>query len=472
MVAPDKLNRDGVSAARLLIGGLLFLTACAGGGKSEDTARPAEPVPVSALSSELSETVTTLVEVTWTQDAAAEAWVEFELDGDWLRSPAVARESGENSEWLLGVPSETAVSWRVVTDNRGAEFISDEQSATTGALPEDMKAPALAAWEASLASPDGEAPAGWVLGSVDVDGGGSYSGPFWLFIADRQGRIVWYRDLEYWQSMFPRVARDGTHIAYDRQYLLDPEGTLSGVLRTTLDGRWEEETLTPGLGWCWDETGDGTLLYDQNKGVDVVSIQAISPDGAASTVWDCTAWQAAAGDDDPEHCYSNTINWVPETDSILWSTYWGDYALEVDRASGEVLWHAGQLGGGWSFEPPDAVFDLQHYPNYTPDGTLLISTHVPGVEGTQRAREYEVDAATQTLRQVWEYGDGVEQWAQYSGEAVRLSGGNTLVNYGTGGEVREVTRDGELVWSLQFGDEHTLGHTQLVADLYALNQGG
>jgi len=446
---------------------LLTLGACGGDDKADDTAALAEPVAVSGLSAEVSEAVTTMIQVTWTQDDPAESWIEFELDGAWLSSPPIDRASGEHREWILGAPAETALAWRVVTDNRGARFVSDEQSATTGALPEDMRSPEVTAWEPGLASPDG-----WLLGSVDVDGGGSYSGPFWLFIADRQGRVVWYLDLEYWQSMFPRVARDGTHIAYDRQYLLDPEGTLSGVVRRTLDGDWEEETLTPGLGWCWDETDDGALLYDQNKGSDdIVSIQAIASDGARSTVWDCTAWQAAQGDDDPEHCYSNTINWVPETDGILWSTYWGDYALEVDRPTGEVRWHAGQLGGGWSFDPPDAVFDLQHYPNYTPAGTLLISTHVPGVEDTQRAREYEVDYATETLRQVWAYGEGVDQWAQYSGEAVRLEGGNTLVNYGTGGEVREVTAAGELAWSLQFGDEHTLGHTQLIGDLYALNQG-
>ena len=49
--------------------------------------------------------------------------------------------------------------------------------------------------------------------------------------------------------------------------------------------------------------------------------------------------------------------------------------------------------------------------------------------------------------------------------------GNTLLNYGTGGEIREVDLQGEILWSLQWGDGKTLGHTQLVEDLYALNRG-
>lgn len=439
----------------------LSIAACSDGKEA-----PPEPVAASAISASAHESVATLIQVSWTQEADAEAWVEFSFgDGELGASPPTARSAGENSEWVLGVPSQTEVSVTVHTDSGGALWSSDPIGAVTGALPEDLLEPAIDAWDPALASGEG-----WLLGSVDIDGGSSYSGPWWLFIADRKGRIVWYRELEYWQSMFPRVARDGTHLAYDQQYLLDPDGQLSSLVRTTLDGTWTEETPMPGLGWCWDETGDGTVFYDQNKGVDAVTIQEISPDGSQRTVWDCTAWQAPL-DPDREHCFTNTVNWVEQTDTILWSTYWGDYALEVDRDSGEVLWYAGNLEGGWSFDPPDAVFDLQHYPNYTPDGTLLVSTHVPELEGEQRAREYEVDYQTRTLRQVWVYGEGVDQWAKYSGEAVRLDNGNTLINYGTGGGVREVTPEGETVWLMNFGDERTLGHTQLIGDLYAVNAG-
>ena len=269
-----------------------------------------------------------------------------------------------------------------------------------------------------------------------MDGGESYTGPYWLFLVNRAGQVVWYHEVGFWVTMFPRAAGHGGYVAFDRHSLLDATGEYSTVTKMTLDGTRTEEIATPGLGWCWDETDDGSLLYDRNKGVAEVTIEELSPDGTSRTIWDCAAWQAT-WDPDKENCYTNTINWVPETDSILWSTYWGDWVAEVDRQSGDVLWHAGALPDGWTIDA-DAGFDLQHYPNYTPDGTLLVSTHVPGQDEQQRAREFVVDHASQALTEVWAYGEGVEGYAQYSGEAVRLDNGNTLLNYGTGGEIREV----------------------------------
>jgi hypothetical protein len=272
-------------------------------------------------------------------------------------------------------------------------------------------------------------------------------------------------------SMFPRVARDGTHIVYDGHLFLEPSGESSHIRRTTLDGRYDEEIEAEGLGWCWDETDDGTLLYDRARGADSITLEQIDPDGTQHTLWDCQAW-LATWDDDPDLCYTNTVNWVAATDSVLWSTYWGDWVAEVDRQTGSVLWHAGAIGDGLDFDPPETAFDLQHYPNYTPDGTLLVSTHMQEVEGEQRAREYVVDLEAGALTEIWSYGEGVgDYFAPYSGEAVRLPGGNTLVNTGTGGEIREVTTDGETAWSLRWGDEMTLGHSQLIGDLYAVNQG-
>ena len=72
---------------------------------------------------------------------------------------------------------------------------------------------------------------------------------------------------------------------------------------------------------------------------------------------------------------------------------------------------------------------------------------------------------------MWGYGEGESAYAKYSGEAVRLESGSTLINYGTGGEIREVSLEGELLWQVSFGLDKTLGHTQLVGDLYGLNEG-
>ncbi len=426
------------------------------------------PVVISGVVVTPHEDVATLLWVDWAQDSDAEAtWLEIELaDGTVLESTHLTRGAGEHREVVLGAPADTDLVLRVVAENRGGESSSVDQAARTGSLPEELTLPVLGVWDAAAADP-----AGWVLGSVDVDGGTNYSGPYWLFIADRQGRIVWYRELGWDMSMFPRVARDGTHIAWDAHMFLEPTGADSRVERMTLDGTWSEVVATPGLGWTWDETDDGTVLYDRDRGVDTITLEQVAPDGSQRTLWDCGAWLAPVAGE-LEGCFTNTANWVPATDSVLWSTYWGDWVAELDRASGEVIWYAGAVDGGLAFDPAEAAFELQHYPNYTPDGTLLVSTHVPGQEGEQRAREFVVDVDGGVLTEVWAYGEGAEDYyAPYSGEAVRLASGNTLVNTGTGGEIREVDPAGTTVWSLAWEQEHTVGHTQLIGDLYAVNRG-
>ena len=426
------------------------------------------PVLFDGLSAVPDEAVVTMLRAAWTQDAAADTWLEFQYDGgEWEASPSIARAEGPQEEWILGVPSDTDVIFRVVADQDGARSESAEATARTGTLPakltEDLLGPTVSEWDEAATNE-----ARWLLGSMDANGGAAYSGPFWLFVIDREGRIVWYRDLLYDASMFPRVARDGTHIAWDTRYFLDPSGETSVVHRSSLDGTRTLDVATPGLGWAWDETTDGAVLYDQHGEDGRATLRSVALDGTPTTLWDCTAWLAPL-DPDPDHCFTNTVNWTESRDSVLWSTYWGDFVVEIDRSTGDVLWYAGSLDGGLVFDPPESAFELQHYANYTPDGTLLVSTHIADQEGQQRAREFTV--GDDTLTEVWSFGAGVESWAKYSGEAVRLEDGHTLINYGTGGDVREIDAEGATVWHLSFGDERTLGHTQLISDLYALNAG-
>ena len=161
---------------------MLLLLACAA----------PEPVVLSAPTVTTHEEVTTMLLATWTQDGDADAWLEFRYEDDWERSPRRALAAGEQEEWALGIPPETEVDLRVVAERDGVRSESDVVSATTGAVPEDLTEDLLGPTVDVLE--EGTDPARWLLGTVDVDGGPSYSGPFWLFIVDRQGRFVWWRD--------------------------------------------------------------------------------------------------------------------------------------------------------------------------------------------------------------------------------------------------------------------------------------
>jgi hypothetical protein len=176
---------------------------------------------------------------------------------------------------------------------------------------------------------------------------------------------------------------------------------------------------------------------------------------------------------------------------VLVSLPYENLVAEIDRESGDTIGVYGSSAGAWDFAPPleappdEWVFGFPHFPNVTALGTLMISSHMPGYESYDAPPtayqhafiEFEIDRERQLLRELWRYTDGPE-WATSRGMAMRLANGNTLVNYGTGGVIREVTPDKETVFYAKFdlegGDDfrnRMLGHCEPIEDLYTLNVG-
>ena len=85
-----------------------------------------------------------------------------------------------------------------------------------------------------------------------------------------------------------------------------------------------------------------------------------------------------------------------------------------------------------------------------------------------------VDDKTRTLTRIWSY-TSTDRWATQVGEAVRLPNGNTVQGYGQDGAVREVTSDGTIAWEVSWPEDdqgyRVVGHSSMIPDLYALNQG-
>jgi hypothetical protein len=136
--------------------------------------------------------------------------------------------------------------------------------------------------------------------------------------------------------------------------------------------------------------------------------------------------------------------------------------------------------------PSEWGFGFQHFPNITPDGTLILSSHMPGYTDFETTPtpnqhaflEFTIDRDAERLIEKWRYTDGTE-WPRSKGMAIRLANGNTLGNYGTGGVIRELTPDKETVFHVKFDHEggndaynKMVGNTVLLDDLYALNGGG
>jgi hypothetical protein len=305
-------------------------------------------------------------------------------------------------------------------------------------------------------------------------------------IFDRDGRIVWYKRVDDGMFSFsPSVARTGTHIWFDADNIFGFGSGAPGVTRQTLDGRWSVHWPIPGLGQAIGEGPDSSFFYELRSG-NQHAVNALDAAGASSTVWNCAAYMSSIGVD-PYGCLLNTTNWDPVRNTVLASQFETSTVFEIDLATGESIGQFGQLvrGDPWTFDPPDSMFAYQHFPNWTSDGTLLVSTHRPcggmggcnpnnGQDGTQLASEYVLDEATKTITRIGVY-ESTDLWATQAGEAYRLPNGNLIQGYGQDGAVREVAPDGTVVWQAEWEKDgqgyRAVGHTSLIDDLYALNVG-
>src|SRR4029078_5267503 len=93
----------------------------------------------------------------------------------------------------LAVATETPITVRIVNKLGGVDYKTKDYMGMTGAIPSGMPKPTVSMYDATLASPDR-----WMFGAVEASPGGCnnsscyYTATFWLYIMDRQGRIVWY----------------------------------------------------------------------------------------------------------------------------------------------------------------------------------------------------------------------------------------------------------------------------------------
>jgi hypothetical protein len=446
----------------------IFIVASLSACRSPETSGPAPSgdEQVSDVTVAVHPEIATILLVSWNQaQDVASARVEYSFEDDrWDATPSRPVLAGAHTEPLLGIPADTTVRVRVVEDADGEEQKTDGGwEGVTGSLPPGLPLPTTITWDADRSSPER-----WLLTTIDT-GATHYAGPWWVYIMDRRGRVVWYRSLPAGRAVpMSRVSADGTHLTWGE---VDWFGTSdpSTLERTTLDRSFHESADLPDMGFTYDELPDGSIAFDTWKGGSVddtgrpfqIGIRTLAPDGTFSDLWNCRDWLEA--DLDPWYCGTNTVLWNPARGTFLWSLYSISTVIEIDPEKGAVAsW------GDHGADPIDEALKMQHYPNWTPEGTLLVHTQQADSERVQWAREFSWDEANDSLTQIWSYATS-DHFAECSGEAVRLANGNTLLNYGCGKAIREVVPEGDVVWEVLTGG--LVGHQTLLADLYALNRG-
>jgi len=265
------------------------------------------------------------------------------------------------------------------------------------------------------------------------------------------------------------VARSGDHFLWDEATAWSDfdHGAGSVIHRAYLDEEIEE-IPTPGLHHAFFEHEDTTLAWGSvyhGSTLDSEALVELAPGAKTPTIlWDCfDDWLGYAW-----NCESNTIYYDAGRDTYLYSFYTNNTMVELSRSTGQTLWWAGAEAGGRTFIPAASQFDWQHGVNWTPQGTLLVSSRATDSQGvrTTRLYEYDVDDTAGTLSLIWQY--DAEVHAQTNGDSRRLPNGNTLHGVGSAGQIHEVNAAGQPVWILDYQDTRLTGRAEHITDLYDL----
>jgi hypothetical protein len=185
------------------------------------------------------------------------------------------------------------------------------------------------------------------------------------------------------------------------------------------------------------------------------------------------------GESGSDWTHANGFVYDAETDTITLSMRHQDWIINIDRATGDVLWRLGD-GGDFELADGDRWFFHQHSPDWQPDGSLLLfdngngNPEIPDLEVDSRAVRFTLDFDGMTAAVAWQDDEPMLQ-VPFAGDADLLPGGHLLVTdssiFGPTGmysRVREIAvgNDPERIWSMNTPDSRwiyrTTAHSRLV----------
>ena len=416
---------------------------------------------------EVSETIPTVLQVTWTVavEGAQDPCVEVGL-GE-LDRRVVARPEGDGFRAIvLGLKPATVYDLRPSVVVGEETLVGPQQQVTTG--PEPPWLP-----EVSLTGSDPSAAfEGYLVGAVT-------SPAPTAAILDRDGDWVWW-----WagDDEMGRVAANAL-LSGDGESMLflaftpDPLDDETGPVRIQLDGSGEAEIGVGGE--CHHdlaELPDGTVAMLQHdvRLVDDEEVQGhklieLSPDGTQTEVWNM--WdEAEYRPEDPSTLggtwgHANALAYDPTSDAYFVSLRNFGSIEQIDRSTGAIL---ASIGGDRSdFALGDGTTSLysgQHGFQVLEDGLMVFENWADAAMNSA-ALEYALD---------WNSGSAELRWSHVTdpplicptyGDVVPLPGGDRLVVWSTSGQIDQVTAAGDVVWQVNLDLGAAFGYMGWVPEL-------
>jgi len=389
---------------------------------------------------------------------------------DWRPNPGldllVVFVDGERYEWsdptpplaLLGLPPGGEATAQLT----GTSALSESLTFATDPVPEP-----LSGFTLEVSEDGAETPTGWVLMNTyrrDPRAGH-------IVIVDGKGRPVWWRDAEDLKPVRAHRSADGTAVTWAvTDWALTED--LSVIGRTALDGSEEVLRTAPGLHHDFYEANgqyrylafdvNPDIRFGLNDAFDAVSDVVRSvPVDAEEPVTDgfgffddypFAPFLACSHTQIPsfypygaEWTHSNSLVPAPDGGTYVNARYL-DGLIKLDPTD-TFSWQLGGRDGTFVPAEPDQAPLHGHFTHAFDDRVLMFDNQTHG-DLPSRVMELRLDEANHTYEAVWVHEEPDGGKVTYLGDARRLPGGNTLIDWSPRGELEEVTADHETVWRL------------------------
>ncbi len=429
-----------------------------------------------AISARLNDNVATLVEVSWETQDPGTSWVDYGTTSSMEMSTPTSHEASTlHSFELYALPPLSDVYIQVNTTLETGEMITGTTQISTSNCPSELPDLTVSTYDSTRAA---DLP--YLMGVVE----GTEAS---LFAIDREGNWLWYKAFPPHQmGVDLELSSNGEGFWYN-SFGWPVGSSETSVTRQSLDTTVYDEYVVPAAHHDMALRDDGILALLVTEYMDLEnpetgdeesiagdSIQELSQDGTLETIfsafdwsdpfpndyWDETFYQGAR-----DWTHANSLYYYGGTDTYLMSLGYLDTILEVSGSDGQVLRSFGSHGDYKATEEPSLSF--QHDANWTDDDTLLCTTRWAN-QNVIGAVEYELDEESQTMTPIWTYGGDLDIQTFSQGQATRLDNGNTLVNFGSAGLLREVTPEGDVVWELQSAAANWFGNVRFIDDFYQI----
>jgi hypothetical protein len=412
----------------------------------------------------------------WSSSRPGASWVEYDLDGATQATPVVDDGTTSHSANLLGLRPLTEVAWTLFTEDADGQGSCSGVSQTENVLPQTIGLE-IEHYDAALSGPEpfvygtafGRSPRSSVFVVSKIDG--SFR---WHLQGDEGAQVVFAQFAA--DASGRQVLANG--VTYN-QFDIDHSEDIGAIHVASPVGERVADLTTPLAHHSYTQMPDGTITYlsldfrnwtEPGGNVFPVAgdtIHEIGVDGVDRQIFNVFDHEAIAPNVHwGQSLYPGYLDWS-HADGIRWNAALEAYV--VPFAHLEQVWLIGRdgvpklrVGRDTSVPVEDGVhWALPHDASILDDGSLLVflvNENLPG------SGCHQFTIGTDRLTEVWSYEARVV--GRFLGKCTRLPGGNTLVGFGSGGQIHEVTPSGEVAWVAQVTDVAGLGAVGMFSDLY------